>query len=397
MTSARSAVPWVSTTDDGGSWQPTPLQALLLDAAFGNRARAERAFDDWAAVTGFDDVDTGSFRLLPLVGHHLEQLGVTNSWSAHLRGILRRSWYENQVMQHATLPAVDALLAAGVDVVVFKGGSLSILAYDNPGVRPMQDLDVLVPEARAADALGVLLAAGWEPDESRLPDPSASLPPQFLRFRHSVPLRGPAGFEVDLHWHATYVSCWPGADAALWETTRPLTLQGRCVRALAPEDELIVTCVHGLGWNQVAPIRWIADALTLMHRAPIDWDAVTARASAQRVEPLLALTFELLRTRFDAPVPVAVVTSLRDRRPGYFERHWLDSVIAAHGRRHLAARYGEYLRSAQGDSGLRRWVGGLPQHLVYLFDCHSATELPAETWRRVTSRVRDRLVRRGAT
>jgi len=39
-------------------------------------------------------------------------LGIDGPWSAHLRGILRRSWYENQVMLHATLPA-EGLVANG--------------------------------------------------------------------------------------------------------------------------------------------------------------------------------------------------------------------------------------------------------------------------------------------
>jgi hypothetical protein len=134
-----------------------------------------------------------------------------------------------------------------------------------------------------------------------------------------------------------------------------------------------------------------------MQTAPIDWDAVTAGARALRVEPMLVLSLDLLRTWFGAPVPQPALTTLRDRRPGYFERHWLDAAVAPPGRRHLAARYGEYLRSAHCDSGLRRWVGGLPQHLVYLYDCDATTELPAETWRRFSARVRERFARPRAT
>src|SRR5215211_5724831 len=145
MTQDR-AIPAVRLAGTPGTWRPTALQELVLDAALADHARADAAFTDWAAATGFDALDAGSFRVLPLVAQRFEQLGVTGPWSAHLRGILRRSWYENQIMLNATLPAIDVLHAAGIDTIVLKGGSLAVLAYPTIGTRPMADLDVLVPE-----------------------------------------------------------------------------------------------------------------------------------------------------------------------------------------------------------------------------------------------------------
>lgn len=157
---ARDAVPAVSTiAGPGGCW-PTPLQELLLDAALMDRDRALEAFAEWVAATGFDEIDSGTFRMLPLAAHNFNRLGITNKWSAHLRGTLRRTWYENQVMLHAALPAVDVLQSAGIDVVVFKGAALAVLEYGSLDVRPMDDLDVLVPEDRAAEALRALLDSG---------------------------------------------------------------------------------------------------------------------------------------------------------------------------------------------------------------------------------------------
>ena len=231
---ARDAVPAVSTiAGPGGCW-PTPLQELLLDAALMDRDRALEAFAEWVAATGFDEIDSGTFRMLPLAAHNFNRLGITNKWSAHLRGTLRRTWYENQVMLHAALPAVDVLQSAGIDVVVFKGAALAVLEYGSLDVRPMDDLDVLVPEDRAAEALRALLDAGWEPGDVLLPQPIGALPESFLRFRHGAPLHGPAGFEVDLHWHATCAWCWPDADRGLWATTRPLELLGRDVPRARP-------------------------------------------------------------------------------------------------------------------------------------------------------------------
>ena len=382
-----TAVPQIRTVAGPGGCWPTHLQELVLDAALGDLDQAVAAFSEWVVATGFDEVESGSFRVLPLVEHNFEQLGITNEWSAHLRGILRRSWYENQVMLHATLPAVDVLQAAGIDVVVFKGAALGVLEYQGVGVRPMDDLDLLVPEDHAADALEALLAAGWQPGDVPLPRPLGALPEAFRRFRHGAPLHGPGGYDADLHWHATEAWCWPGADAGLWTATRAFELQGRRVLALSAGDELLITCVHGLHWNAVPPMRWVADAVTLIRSESIAWPALVERACELYVEPQLVLAFDYLVRRFDAPVPESVIGALRERRPDRFERAWFEALLHAGDMRTLAAHYGRYLRGARTDTGVRRWVGGLAAHLTYLFGCDSTNQLPAEIGRRARTRL----------
>jgi hypothetical protein len=64
---------------------------------------------------------------------------------------------------HETLASVVlALRAAGVEVVALKGAALAFFHYEDPALRPMGDLDLLLREpgdlARATEAL---LGAGW--------------------------------------------------------------------------------------------------------------------------------------------------------------------------------------------------------------------------------------------
>ena len=375
-------VPAVSIVSGPGGCWPTHLQELVLDAALGDRDQAGSAFAEWVAASGFDEIETGSFRVLPLVAHNLEQHGINTEWSQQLRGILRRSWYENQVMLHATLPAVDTLHAAGIDVVVLKGAALGVLAYPGIGVRPMDDLDVLVPEDQrgrctprpARRRLGTRRRAAAAA-RRRAPEP-------FLRFRHGAPLLGPGGFDLDLHWHAADAWCWHGADRGLWAATRTFELQGRRVRALGVGDDLLHTCVHGLHWNPIPPMRWVADAVTLMRSQHIAWPELVARARQLYVEPQLGLAFAYLVRRFDAPIPEWVIGALGERRAGYFERAWLGALLDRGETRTFAAQYGRYLRGASTDSGPLRWVGGLPAHLTYLLGCRAARELPVEITRR---------------
>ncbi len=384
MTVEASAVPAVRMTMTPGTWRPTEVQELVLTAALDRPDRAVAAFDRWVATTDFDDVDAGSYRILPLIATRFDALGITSEWSAHLRGILRRSWYENQLLVHRTVPAVDALQAAGIDVITLKGAPLGVLAYPTMGARPMDDLDLLVPEDRAVDALRVLLDRGWQPDAGGVP-PSmlrGEMSEAFRRIRHSTGLRGPEGFDIDLHWHATFASCWPGADRGLWSSKRPLELGGRSLSALSAHDELVVACVHGIRANLIAPIRWVTDSMLLMRDQSFDWDAVVARARELVVEPLLVLPLTYLRDRYEAPIPAWVLAALAQRRAGYLEQEWLESRMELGEKRTVAAHYGGYLRTAYADHGVQRYVGGLPGHLSALLGCSSSKELPGEVVRR---------------
>jgi hypothetical protein len=374
-----------------GTWRPTALQEVLLHAALGEGAQAWAAFAEWVAQTRFEEVDGGSYRVLPLVAHQIEDFATNSRWSERLQGILRRSWLANQVMLHATVPAIDVLRDAGIDVVVLKGGALAVLAYPELATRPMRDLDLLVPETRAAAALAALRDAGWEHQREHVSRRvfAGDVPDSLRRIIHGLPLYR-AGFGVDVHWHAAPAWCWPDADFGLWTTTRALELHGRPVQALGAADELVVACVHGLRPSPVPPIRWIVDAMMVLRSGPIPWDALVARARELLVEPHLILTFEYLRSRFDAEIPDWVIGALRERRPRYLERRWFEANVNGRDPYSLAAHYGYYLRGARRESGFRRYAGSLPEHLVFLLGCESTADLPAELARR----ARRRLLRR---
>jgi len=309
-----------------GGWAPTAVQGLLLDAAFGARERAEDAFARWVHATDFDIIDHESFTLLPLVAHHLDELGVETPESPRLRGIVRRSWLEHQLVLRDALPTVDALIARGLDVILVGGAALGALVYESPALRPILQVEVLVPE-HAGDA--------------------------------GSPAR-PADTPVHVRTHAADEWRWPGADDGLRASARPCPLLDRPMRALAPEDELLLACVRGARWTPVPQVQWIADARMVLARAPCSWPALIARAVELRVTDRVGLALELLADRFAAPVPAGVVADLRRAPVERGEAAWFAAQRRPRSRRSLPVMYGAYSRRFPADAGLARKVIALP-------------------------------------
>jgi len=238
--------------------RPTAEQLLVLHAALDPAPAAAAAWRRWRAAVEFDDVDHGSTRLLPLVYRNLGADAFDAEVAGRLRGLYRRSWSHNQLIFKRAAETIALLEDAGIETLLTKGASLALLSYGDVGVRPMDDVDVLVPIERTMAAIDALSAAGWKPDHKD--------PPAWTRVHHSLGFAGPDRGEVDLHWF----SLWqPASDVELWRASVPLELAGAATRAPCPADQLLLACVHGTPWSPLPPFRWIADAITVIRSAGV--------------------------------------------------------------------------------------------------------------------------------
>ena len=308
----------------GGCW-PTPEQELLLQAALLPGSRGVDAWREWSARVDLDALDFGSHRLLPLL--HRNLLGrVDDPRMPKYKGVYRYNLVKNRLLVHAAHPVLQAFHAAGIETLLLKGVALVLRYYQDPGLRPMDDFDVLVPAAHATAAMGILRDHGWTPLLDK--------PEQWIPIRHSTPFRDVTGRQIDLHWHVMW-ECWRGnADDEFWRAARAGDIEGLPTRTLDPTDQLFHVCVHGAEWNEIPPIRWVADATTVIRAAKggIDWSRLVAHARHRRVTGPLQDCLAYLREALDEPVPIEVVRELR-RTP----RSWCERVRYRDRRRGPAA------------------------------------------------------------
>src|ERR1019366_412296 len=148
-------------SDPNGGCQPTPLQALLMRAALLDGEAAFQAWRQWYGENGMERLDHGSFRLLPLLYWNLRRQAVQHPMMGILKGIHRLAWVENRLLSRGLAPALETIHGAGIPTLLLKGASLGRLHYADVGLRPMNDLDVLVPEGRTMETIRLLHDHGW--------------------------------------------------------------------------------------------------------------------------------------------------------------------------------------------------------------------------------------------
>ncbi len=206
---------------------------------------------------------------------------------------------------------LEPLAAAGLEPLFFKGAALAP-RYPAPGLRPMDDIDFVLPAEQHPVALEVLRRAGWRLGTPR-PGP-----------HHEVGLVHPEmpGLPIELH-HA--FSTWRRRSSGvstdeLWRNRRPCRLADGPAFCLPPEHELIAVVAHAARPpNVFGRLLWFVD-IAAIASTPVDWDAVGRLADAARCRTAVAVALtQAARLGVDSPAwlrqPLARGTRLAALEP----------------------------------------------------------------------------------
>jgi len=291
----------------GGCWPNTEQELLLQTALF----QGERSLDAWNLWKKGTDIETNaldisSFRLLPLVYRSLCDQGLSDSLIEKLKGIYRLHWYKNQRLFHQMTPVLKSFHAAGIKTMILKGVALSLQYYRDFGLRAMDDFDVLVPTRQSLEAITLLKSLGWAP--------KWDLPEEYRPLRHSQPFRGSNNYELDFHWHVLWGNPAIDADEDFWEGAHAINIQDVPTLILNPTDQLLHVCVHGMAWDEVPHVRWVADAMVILKvaKAEINWSRLLMQARKRQLVMHLRETFAYLRDKFDAPISAEILKTLQN-------------------------------------------------------------------------------------
>ena len=297
-----------------GFW-PNPVQELLLRAALLPGVAAEEAFRKWLALADREHLDQGSYRMLPLLAHNLGRQGIRDPFLNLCLGVHRHTWVRNQMQLSQTRELLKEFRREGIPVMLLKGAALALAYYADCGLRPFEDIDLLVPTAQAQPAFALLRRMGFLPCHF----PGREITREYAGIFHAVVMVNERGLVVDLHWHLLFECLSSDADADFWGAAERVDKESDPLYVLSPTDQLFHACVHGykhqvVSWEHIPPIRWVADALTVMAAggARIDYRRLGCLAREFHLGLVLKLTIDYLLDRWGAPLPESFVQEMAD-------------------------------------------------------------------------------------
>ena len=239
-------------------------------------------------------------RLEPLLAWQAERgnwpvpAAIATAWQA----ARREAALASLAQQAALRLALARLGEAGIAAVALKGVALAWRHYPEAALRPMRDIDLLVPEARVIEALQVLAAAGFVPGTTDI-----AILRRALADDHQLPTQFHPALGVTIELHHRLIDPpqsrgyrVPQMDpAGVMARAVAVECGGATIPCPAPLDLAAHLIVHALYGHRLdcGPLV-LADIHFLAADPAVDWAALRSEAErdgwVRGADLLLALT-----------------------------------------------------------------------------------------------------------
>ena len=201
-----------------------------------------------------------------------------------------------------------------IPLILLKGIVLAHVAYGDPSLRPMNDVDLLVHSADRERAKLLLYELGYEwPERWRGAHPGLR-PLLHMHEDYETELalqkRG-TNILIELHTQLEISApLFPVPVEDLWDRSVARQCMGLPIRTLQAEDFLTHLCLH-LARNHVynTGLLPLVDLLKWIEtQGPWDWESLSRRSESKQYEPYVSFTLSLARDLLGLPVPASQVS-----------------------------------------------------------------------------------------
>ena len=238
--------------------------------------------------------------VMPLLAYNLANICpdiVPQKVLAQLQNYLQGNAINNLGLNRQLIDILQLLELKTIAAVPFKGIVLATSVYQNPLLRDISDLDILVHSADFLKAKNLLIAQGY-------------------KLRNEVPwechLVKDNGVNIDLHLeiipqHLVY----PLQSDELWQYLESLSLGEITVSNFSPEILLIILCLNGTKecWQSLSRICDVAELIN--SDRPIDWQQIIELAQQWGFKRVVCLGCLLAKNLLGTTLPDLIWQQIR--------------------------------------------------------------------------------------
>ena len=198
--------------------------------------------------------------------------------------------------------------ANSIIAIPYKGPALAASIYGDIALRQFSDLDILIQKQDILKAKDLIVPLGYRP-HFHLNDVNAK---SYIKSRNEISFTREDGrVTLELQWEITpHYFNFPIPSQYLWKYIECSLRNCLGFRALPPEIELIIFCVHGTK-DLWARLLWVCDVAELIRKNDgLDWDRVISFSSSSGSLRMLFLGLLLAKDLLDAPIPEEVMKNV---------------------------------------------------------------------------------------
>jgi hypothetical protein len=228
-----------------------------------------------------------------------------------LRALYAATWTQNQKILKELGVLAHLFHEAGIPLVVLKGACYALTLYPDIGLRPMGDLDVLVPKEMMAEAVRIAESLGYVDSK-----PEAS-PGLRSLLNHEICLEKPGqAFALEIHHSLVADQSFTFAVPVDWFWSQTELVAGdlqaryQSLRILNPAAQVLYAAAHAMlqHGGQNAPLRWFydLDRMIRVHAERTDWELLLSQARAFEWGSALEAALSQTKAYFNTPLLASV-------------------------------------------------------------------------------------------
>jgi hypothetical protein len=299
-----------------------------------------------------------------------------------LRSAYAATWSQNQRIFKELEGLMQHFDEADIPAVLLKGACFALTVYPDPGLRPMGDLDLLVPESRLQEAVDIAKILGYE---SAVPEASPGLG---ALLNHAICLQKMDGplLMVELHSRLLGGEAFTYAVPVdwFWSQVEPFDGDSRgrfgALHMLTPTAQLLYAGAHAAlqhgGKNTT--LRWYydIDRLIRLYADRMDWDVLLLQARIFEWSSALDAALSQTQACFATPIPDRVRAGLSEQTDHHKKLVELQQVRPA---THVLEEY-QKMKALNGYGRLRlllALIAPSPAYMRWRYQIQSRWSLPA--------------------
>lgn len=293
--------------------------------------------------------DAAQHSLRPLLARHLSACAgevVPPTALKRLTDAVRTNTGRCLILTAELIRIMDRFREAGILAVPYKGPVIAVQAYGDVTLREFEDLDIVLPQRDMQRANEVVVSLGYRARFPWIlaPDAASALVPGEYNYRDEA-----RRILLELHTERTlrHFPVPPDLDD-LARSLVPVSFSGHEIRTFAPEDALVMLCIHGSKdfWQKIS---WVVDIAELVRAYPsLDWGAAYRRGDSWNARRILNLGLALASNMLDARLPEEIDARVKEDR--------VASALASEVTRRLLSREQTAFGSAGRFSFRRRML-----------------------------------------
>jgi hypothetical protein len=234
-----------------------------------------------------------------------------------LRFAYHNNYKKNFFIHNNLFKIIDALSRKSIDVMLLKGTALIQVLYNDYGLRPMRDVDILVSKGQFHESLRILKELNFEVDErSQSQD-------FYLQYFYHLALTNNLNIVIELHWNLTEPwNFFQIENSLLWESAKTAKFFEQEAKIPSIEHLILHICLQNVD-EKFSKLQRLYDVHNLISNKTIDWDFLEKISDQASAHEVVKWNLELCQRFFDTWIEN---NPFKKRKTNIFSYHGLNSI-----------------------------------------------------------------------